>query len=684
MAQIRLGSGGQAVPGRAPQIQTPAGAFGAGTAQAIGELGRAAAGVSLDIIAEQTRARDEETKRQKAQAEAVERAKEGAALHETQDQLRDLHDQIGEQVLTGQIPRDQAEKQFGEQSKTIIDGSMERFRPESRQIVAPRLQADVSTLGNGVRRLVEKRGKQEVTAAISQSLEYFERLYPTDRAKAEDGAAGVLQAMGPWSDMSPEQLARAGQGWKERTQFNTAQRAVNAARRDNAALDAAAKALDDPQFADLDPSRKGQLLTQVEAYKVANAQKAEADARRREAEQDRILKRAESQFNAAQSILTTGKVLSPDYVEQVSQAVAGTPYQAAFAEALKSGPERTAFGVRPLAEQEQMLRVMRGQLNQQGTNPKTEKMVSELEKVHTEAVKDYARDPMVASLDRGLLQELAPLSITDLATLPAALAARQQQASVVAQQTGRPVSPFTAQEAEQVGQMLTNMPAADRSRYVATLAQAVGPQAAGAVAQQIDKKDRALGLAFAMAGSATTAGRLTSELVLKGSQAKKDGTSTKGDKQPDVKAARWKATAAASISDVFPVQGMTDAYTDAAELIMHGIAAEQGGRLTERDMERAVELAIGGKLVEHNGRKTPLPAGIDEDALDKRLRSVAPDEIGSSDVIAGGVKVPTSEWVKTLPGAELIYAGPGRYSVIVKGRPVTKPDGKRVVIGVTQ
>ena len=684
MAQIRLGNAGQSTPGRAPQIQTPAGAFGANTAAAIGEAGRIASGIALGAIAEQTRLREEETRRQQAQAEAVERAKEGAALHETQDKLRDLHDQIGEQVATGQIERGMAEAMFGEQSKAIIDGSMERFRPDSRPLVAPRLQSDVATLGNGVRRIVEKRGKQEVTTAISQSLEYFERLYPTDRAKAEAGVAGLLQTMGPWSDMSPEQLARAGQGWKERTQFNTAQRTVNAARRSNADLDAAAKALDDPQFADLDPGRKGQLLTQIEGYRVANAQKAEADARRREAEQDRILRRAESQFNAAQSILTTGKILSPEYVEQVSQSVAGTPYQQAFAEALKSGPERVAFGVRPLAEQEQMLRVMRGQLNQQGTNPATEKRVSEMEKVHAEAVKDYAKDPLVAALDRGLLQELAPLPLGDMTALPAALQARQQQASLVAQQTGRPVSPFTAQEAEQIGQMLSSLPAADRSRYVASLAQSVGPQAAGAVAQQIDKKDRALGLAFAMAGSSTSAGRLTSELVLKGSQAKKDGTSTKGDKAPDVKAARWKATAAASISDVFPVQGMTDAYTDAAEFIMHGIAAEQGGRLTERDMERAVELAIGGKLIEHNGRKTPLPAGVDEDMLDKRLKSVTPDEIGAAEVIAGGVKVPAAEWVKTLPGAELIYAGPGRYSVLANGRPVTRPDGKRVVIGVSQ
>ena len=686
MARISLGNFGNSTPGRAPQVSTPAGAFGAGTAQALEAGGRVATNIGLDMVAAETRLANDEMQRQKAQADAVERAQEGAALHETQDKLRDLHDEIGNQVLTGQLPRETAEQAFTERSKQVIDEALPRFRDSSKPLVAPRLQADTMTMGNSVRRIVEKRGKQEVTTAVGKSLEYFERLYLTDPVGAQKGVEGTLAAMGPWSDMSPEQVAKAGQGWKERTQFNAALRMVNEVRRDNGALDKVAKGLDDPRFADLDPSKRGQLLTTIEAYRVSNAQKAEADARRRQADEERVYKRAESQFNAAQSIITTGKILSPDYVQQVTSAVAGTPFEAALRETLRQGPERAAFGVRPLAEQAQALQQLRGQLNTQGTDPATEKRISELEKVHTEAVKDYAKDPLVAALDRGVLKAIEPLTMTDMPTLVNGLTARTQQAAVVEQQVGKPVSPLTAQEAERVGEMLALLPPADRSKYVAMMAQTVGPRAASALAAQIDKKDRALGLAFAMAGSATTNGRFTSELVLKGAQAKKDGTSTKGEKQPDVKVASWKATASAELADVFPTQTATDAYRDASELIMHGMAAEQGGRLSQDDMRRAVELAIGGKLIEHNGRKIPLPAGIDSDILDKRLKSVTADELApyGKTVRAGGVEIPTEEFVKTLPGAELIYAGPGRYSVLVRGRPVTGADGKRVVIGVTQ
>ncbi len=680
MPTIRIGNAGNSVPGRPLQVSQPAGAFGAGTAAAVENLGRVATGMALDSIAAETRLQQEEMGRQKAQAEAVERAKEGAALHETQDKLRDLHDSISDRVLTGQLARDQAETEFANAVKETIDGSMERFRPESRQLVAPRLQSDSLTLGNSLRRTVEKRGKQEVTASITQSLEYFERLYQTDRQKAEAGVAGVLQAMGPWSDLAPEQLAKLGQGWRERTQFNSAQRSINAVRRDNAQLDAAAKALDGPEYADLDPGKKGQLLTQIEGYRVANAQKAEADARRREAEQERALRKAEHVMKAADTIVTAGRMLSPEFAQEAAATVAGTPYAEALNSLIRTAQDRTAFALRPLSEQRAILAAERQRLNA-GSDPRAEERYSNLIKTNAAVEKAFKDDPISAGEQYGLYK-LDPLPLNDLSQLAPALRVRNEQAALAARQTDKPVSPFTAQEAERVAEMMGNLPAADRSRIVASMAGSVTPQTAGAIATQLDKKDRALGLAFAIASSSTTNGRLTSELVLKGAQAKKDGTSTKGEKVPDVSANKWKASAAAAVTDVFPTQGLSDAYRDAAELIMHGIAAEQGGRLSQRDMERAVELAIGGKLIEHNGRKTPLPAGMDEDMLTKRMRSVTPDEIGSPTVLAGGVEVKTDEWVKSLPGAELVYAGPGRYSVLVRGRPVIKPDGKRVVIGV--
>lgn len=221
---------------------------------------------------------------------------------------------------------------------------------------------------------------------------------------------------------------------------------------------------------------------------------------------------------------------------------------------------------------------------------------------------------------------------------------------------------------------------------VATLAQAIGPQAAQGLAVQMDKKDKGMALAFAFSGSQTTEGRFTSELLLKGQQAKLDGTSTKGEKQPDLKPAQWSAHIAAELDGVFPVQTLTDQTREAAVLIAHGIASEQGGRLSTKDLDRAVRLAVGGSVVEHNGRKVLLPAGVDEDMLAKRLRSISAEELAKQapegQVRAGGVPMPVADFVETLPGQQLMYAAPGKYVVIVSGRPVLNAKGQPIIVGV--
>ncbi len=245
--------------------------------------------------------------------------------------------------------------------------------------------------------------------------------------------------------------------------------------------------------------------------------------------------------------------------------------------------------------------------------------------------------------------------------------------------------PLLADEASQLGDLLSTLPPSQRSQRIAQLASALPPDMGRALAEQIDAKDKALGLAMTFASERTTAGRLTSELLIRGGMAKKDGTSTKGEKSPDVKAANWKAHAAAELSGVFPNERVTQQMVDAADLVMHGIASENGGRLTAKDMDRAVGLALGGTLVEHNGRKIPLPAGVDEEALDKRLRAVTVDEIGrqaGATVRAGGAEIPVAEFVKSLPGQQLMPVSKGRFAVLVGGRPVVNAKGDPIIVGV--
>jgi hypothetical protein len=137
---------------------------------------------------------------------------------------------------------------------------------------------------------------------------------------------------------------------------------------------------------------------------------------------------------------------------------------------------------------------------------------------------------------------------------------------------GKPVSPFDAKEAEQIRSTLETLPPKQRSQAVSTIAQSVGPRLAGAVAEQLDKQDKPLALAFAMAGSQTTNNRYTSELILKGAQAMKDGAVMKDDK----KVTGWKASIASAVDGAFANEKAASAVKDAAYYIAAGIA--QGER----------------------------------------------------------------------------------------------------------
>lgn len=688
MATISLGNFGKSTPGRSPVINAPN--MGQ-TAAGIERLGAVGVQAGVQMRADQSRYEDEDRRRQEAQAEMAARAQEAGALGDAEIALNDHAQDVGSRVLNGTLPRDQAEQEFLSKARESIDGAAPQFRDANRPLVQSRLEKQAARLNLGVRKAVEQRDRQDVTAAIDKSLEHFERLYQTEPKKADIMARELIDQMGPWSTLTPDQLAKKGQAWAERTRFTKAYGMVNAARRDNAALDRVATQLGAEEFDAIDPQRKAQLLTTLEGYRVSNTQRAESEARRREAEQERALRRAESAFNGAQAIMTQGKVLSPEYVDQVAKATAGTPFGAAFKESLGQGPANAAFGAQPLRAQAQMIQQERARLNAAGTNPAAEKRIAELERIHQAAVKDYAADPLVAAAERGVIERVNPIPLTDITKLPQVIGERVQQAQIVSQQTGKPTSPLVAAEADKVGEMLQNLPAPDRAKMISQITAVTGPQTAAALAGQLDKKDRALALAFG-AGDP-----VLSDLILRGQQAKKDGTSTKGEKVPDVKAAAWRARAAAALEGVFPTTNLTGAYVDAAELAMHALAAEQGGRLREKDMERAIGLAIGGTLiedrgqtVERGGRKQrlplPVPAGVTEDALDARLKAVTRDELlrqaPGGKVRYGGNDVTLDEFIQALPKAELAYLGPGRYGVMRQGRYVTNEAGKPIVIGL--
>ncbi len=649
---------GQVIAERQAPRQINPDAYGEG-------LGRTIAGIGMDVQREQAATRD-----------AAERAEAVRTVHATRDNLSAAHDEIVELVRTGELPKTEAAARWQERSREISSGMMEGVSPKYRADTQADIDSQNAKFSRGVGAAVTARDRADVRAGLDSTFEAASRLYMKDPAAANAMVDGAINEFGPHSGLAPDQISKAKQQWTENTRFTKAGGLILNARRDNKALDKVSEDLKGDEFSSLDPQKRLQLETQIEGFKISNQQHADAAAARALALREHQLKVAESSFNAASSLVLTGKVLSPEYITQISKDTAGTPFAAAIPDLIKQAPERSAFGMQPLATMDATINQVRATLNVQGTDPKTEKKVAELETIRNQARKDYEADPLTAANERGIIQQVAPLNVQDLPSLLSTLGGRTAQAALVSQQVGQPVSPLLKQEAESVGKLLNLLPVEQRSTAIAQLAQTIGPEQASALGKQMAPKDKALGISLGLAGDRTTQGRYTSELVLRGAQAIKD----KAVKEDNVALTGVRAQVAAEIGDAYQNQEQRAAMIEAGVLAHYGLQAEGSG-----DTAQATRLVTGG-ITTRNGKKVPLPYGVSEDEFDEKMTNLSPANLRTAlpaqQVWISGTAMKLDDFIKQVPNAALIHAGQGRYAVQTGAGLATNADGAPLIFEV--
>lgn len=676
-------------PQRFNETQVARDALGGGFARTLQAVGG-------DMLAQQQRAdslADAERRRAEAEAlaerKAADKAQALGVLQRAQDEFKTLGDEFADGVRSGSRDKRTALQDWEEATRDRLTTFLEEVPQDHAGAVRLQLEHGARQLARtAVGKAVRERDRADTMTGIDQTLEGAQRLYRTDPKAADDMAAAALEQLGPAAGLAPDKIAGKLQAWREGAQFTRAYEAVSAGRDDKRALDAAEKLIADSGF--LDPQRRAVLSDRVAAYRLAIDQRAELEAQRALRRQEVALKRAEAEYTAATALADKG-VLSPAYADQVLSKLAGTPYQAAFRELLNQQAVTGPLAAQPIVQQRAELDRVNAAIAQQGLTPGLQKRREQIERTLRGSETDLGKDPLRAGAERGVIEGLQPVNLSNPQALAQTAVQRVAQAEAVSRWAGEPVSPLTSEEADGFRRMLDTLPAKERAGAVATVAQAIGPQAAAGLAKQLDPKDGALSLAISMAGARTTEGRLTAELVLKGQQAKRDGTSTKDESKADLPAAQWRPAMSRYMvgrenGSLFENAAFDKQVLDAAEYIAHGIASENGGRLTKDDMKRAVRLAVGGDVIEFNGRRLPIPAGVTEEAFRKRVASVSADELQrqapDGTVIAAGVALPVAEFAKALPAQKLVPLRPGEFAVMVGNRPVTNAAGDIIAIGV--
>lgn len=675
MARIPDGSQfGQVVARGGPMANIDPGAYGAGTAEAVTRAGNTgmqlAQNEQAQVLHAQAKA-DAEAKQlakeqeyeAKAAAKEANRVKALTTTATVQGGLAGLHDKLQADLESGAIDKGEVGAAWTEQSKKLVDDSLGNVDPEHRDLVGATLLNDVGRYTQSVNKLVVQRDKQDILTGGLSYIEQMQRHAARGPGEANQAIANVRDfwtATGPMAGEPPAQAAARVQKFAENVRSNQALGMVNT----NPA--AALKALKNPDFLpELDPDKRSALIQTADAAVLRNQQRgalhAEASARAQT-----------KAWEGLQSVYNAGKMPTPEYAATLAKTFKGTPYEGALQTMMADGPGNAAFVVQPLQKQELALTDLQNKMNSGGATPEEIKQYGKLEQIHKATVSDIKEDPYKAASERGVLVNLQPLSI-DLKTLPQQLEQRGQQAGIVSQWAGKEVSLFRPDEADKVAKVLQAMAPADKAGALAVLAKVMTPGQRVAFAQQVGPKDRGLELAASMGTVQTTAGRYASELLLLGQQAIKD----KSVKPDSMAVTGTKATAAEYLGTAVTGKQRDDVL-EAATMIYHGMQAEGGG-----DVKRAVRMALGGPVLEYNGKKVAAPAQFEnESTFTAAVQTTAKAAAGGAPVYIGGREYPSEAFLSALPKSDLQAVGLGRYIVRSGAGLVTTKNGKALVLEV--
>lgn len=680
MARIPDGSQfGQVVAQGGPMANVDAGAFGAGVAEAVtraGNTGMQMAGNALAQDAAQARQAQaqadaeakqlarEQAREASAAAKEAARVKTLTATATVQGGLANLHDTLQADLESGKIDKADVGNAWTERSRKLVDDSLANVDPEHKDLVNATLLNDVNRYGQAVSKMVVQRDKKDIFSGGMSYFETMQRYAARGPKEADEAIANVSKfwtATGPMAGEDPAAAAARVQKFTENVRFRQASDLVNV---DPAA---ALKALKNKDYLpELDPDRRAGLVANADAAVLRNQQRGAINAEKAAREQEKA-------WGAAMTVFEAGKMPSAEYTDTLVRTFKGTPYAAALKTMLQESPANSAFVAQPLAQQAQTMDALQTRMNTQGATPADLATYKKLETAHKAAQADIKADPYMAAAERGVLPSLTPLSM-NLNELPAQLAKRGEDARTVSTWAGQEVSLFRPAEAEKVATILQAMPPKDRAGALAGLTKAMTPGQRIAFAQQVAPKDRALELAAGLSANMTTQGRYTSELLLLGQQAVKD-KSIKPDNAP---VTGVMARASAYLGDAVTGKARDDVLV-AASLIYYGVQAEGAG---DQDISRAVNMALGGPVLQHNGKKVPAPAQFDQGTFGKAVQSSAELATNGQPVYVGGKEVPADTFLKALPTTDLQPVGAGRYIVKSGGGLVKDKNGKALVLEV--
>jgi hypothetical protein len=605
-------------------------------------------------------------------------------LKTRKDEITAVSDSLENQVKMGQLNYADV--------NTAFDKAMQKLNPIDLKGYD---EVDTQLVNNGVKDYIRnaqiKLGSVKANGAVAEHRAYVDSFADSYDSEAGTPNADMTKLIARVDDLDKFGITAYGAGWDERKRelkygmwYSNLNQQVMAASSNLNTVRELKKEITIGQYADkLKSANRSTLVSKLDGLETSIIQRQEAAAQRIQREQDRRLNIAEASFNAFQALGDKGGILSQETIDKTLQETEGTVYQGAVKAVIAQSKETGGLASQPIAVQKQLLAESDTEIASKGRSFELDKRREQRSKVLSSSIADLKNDGIRAGLPRGVITSLEPLDLSGPKALMISISKRIHSAEVMSEWAKGivpSVSPLDNDEVESVRTMMDALPVKERSQFIANIVSVTGSRFGQAIAMQLDSKDRVMGLAFAAGTSKTTTGKYVSERIFKGAQSIKDRTVIKDDHA----LIGTQAMIAKEIDGLFPSAQATEAVKDATLYIAASFGAEGNGNIKPKDIRRARDLAIGGTVIEHNGKRLPIPAGVDQEAFNSRIKNISPAEVQKQApdglVRVGGVLLNVSDFSKSLPGQELMPIGPGRYAVIVQGRPVTNTSGSMVII----
>lgn len=622
--------------------------------------------------------------------EVADQAEARAQYLSMKDLLADSFEEYQAGILDGTQDKTSAQTKWAERTKALVDLGIEKVPPSQRQQVQASITADGARFERLVGRVVAKRDRQDIGSAIDSQLEYAARMSEVNPAGARHMAMQTLMELGPFAGLTSQQVQTKANAWREEAAYTQGLRMISRAKLDNAALSTADGVIQD--MGDLDPRRKVELTDRIAGYKASNEQRAEMDAIRRERAAERALRVAEHSANALQGLADRGGFIAPEEYDKAISATKGTPYAAVVRAIAEQAKETGGLALQPQSTIDATLAQIDRKIAAEGRSEALQKRRDAVQKVNDLRREDIGRDALAAYAERGGGVPPA-LDVSSIDAVMQGLPARADHAATVSRWAGRGVSPLSPSEAERVADQLAALPVAQRAARLTQLSGGMSSAQAQALAHQIAPKDRALALALAAGTqqspmqrrmlSADVPPQPVGELILRGAQRLADAKEPAPGSRGDQIRQALRAEIVRHLGDAVSGTRAREDVIDAAILIQSGLEATGAGA----GGQKALEIALGGPLVEHAGKRIPVPAGVDNlpDRLAKypvqAIASQAPDGFV---YLPGGRPMGVPEFLGVLPTAQLEPAGLGRYFVRSGGSLVVNQNRAPIVVEVRQ